>query len=114
VVRSVCVTALIIICGAFTPAFAQVDGFRQLTFDYPAGYPDWSPDGKPAITYIDWTDDQLMYIHASDADGSSWDASIIVDGIDTWNLSMTVIGQKPVICYHTTNSWNLKSAVGSF
>ena len=57
-VRFACVTAIIIICVAFTPAFAQVDGCRQLTFDYPAGYPDWSPDGQYIVFTSEWSDEE--------------------------------------------------------
>jgi Tol biopolymer transport system component len=43
-------------CCLALAAHAQEDPFTQLTFDYPAGYPDWSPCGEYIVFTSEWSE----------------------------------------------------------
>lgn len=60
-------------------------------------------NGNPAISYMDQTNTQLKYVRASNTTGSSWGASIILDGslqdVGAYT-SMEVVNGFPAITYY--------------
>ncbi|MCH7471456.1 PKD domain-containing protein [bacterium] len=58
-------------------------------------------NGNPAISYYDTTNDDLKYVRASDADGTSWGAPVAPDstgGVGQYT-SLAVVNGNPAISY---------------
>ena len=59
-------------------------------------------NGKPAISYYDGTNEDLKYVQANDADGTSWPTAVTVDSggeVGQFN-SLVVVNGKPAISYY--------------
>jgi hypothetical protein len=62
-------------------------------------------NGNPAISYCDYTNYDLMYVRANDADGSAgnWGTPVTVDSdgdLGDYDLSMAIVNGNPAISYH--------------
>ncbi|MCD6282137.1 PQQ-binding-like beta-propeller repeat protein [bacterium] len=69
-------------------------------------------DGKPAIAYYEYDNDDLKYIRADDANGSCWGTAITVDneggvGLDA---SLAVVNGYPAVSYYDGTNRDLKYA----
>lgn len=67
-------------------------------------------NGNPAISYQDGTNNDLMYVRASDASGLNWEIPIAVDSdedADGFTTSLKVIDGHPAISYHDRTNGNL-------
>lgn len=65
-------------------------------------------DGFPAVAYTAGSSGDLMFIRASDADGTSWGTEEVLDGVNSCATpSMTTIEGKPAIAYYRTNGQDL-------
>ncbi|MBE2224690.1 MAG: hypothetical protein IAF02_24330, partial [Anaerolineae bacterium] len=70
-------------------------------------------DGHPAIAYIDFTKDALMYIRATNSEGTSWGNPVLIDAEGIADnvfghgqfTSLTVIDGYPAIAYMATNAY---------
>jgi hypothetical protein len=69
-------------------------------------------NGNPAIAYLDNTNQNLKYVRASDANGTSWGAPLIVDapGNTGEHPSLSVVNGNPAICYCDTSNGKLRYA----
>ncbi|MCP4538621.1 MAG: tandem-95 repeat protein, partial [Chloroflexi bacterium] len=69
-------------------------------------------NGKPAISYYDGTNSDLKYVHATDADGSSWGTPVLVDSDGTVGQynSLAVVNGKPAISYFDATGGTLNYA----
>jgi len=58
-------------------------------------------NGNPAISYQEGSNSDLRYVRANNADGTSWDAPIIVDsaGVNGAYTSLEIVNGKPAISY---------------
>ncbi len=60
-------------------------------------------NGNPAISYFDYTNNDLKYVRASDAGGIIWGTPVTVDGAGDdvgWCTSMVVVNGNPAISYY--------------
>jgi hypothetical protein len=66
-------------------------------------------NGYPAISYVDYTNQYLMYVRATDASGSAWGTPVL---IDTTNIraqtKLLVVDGRPAIAYFDSNKDHLK------
>jgi len=67
-------------------------------------------NGRPAISYYDYTNGDLKYVRASDATGSSWDSPFTVDagGNVGKYTSLALVNGRPAISYYDVTNTNLK------
>jgi len=59
-------------------------------------------NGNPAISYFDYTNRELKYVRAADADGATWNAPVTIDTnwlISAQHTSLAVVNGKPAISY---------------
>lgn len=56
-------------------------------------------NGRPAISYSDAFNNDLEYVRANDATGTSWGAPIVLDDDGGTHTSMAVVDGKPAIAY---------------
>ena len=99
---------------ARSQALVPVWGFRALTVDS-AG--DESRDAslavvdrRPAVAYYDDTNDDLKYVRARDAAGTTWGTPLTVDSAAyvVGHVSLAVVDGCPAVAYHDFASGNLK------
>ena len=66
-------------------------------------------NGAPAISYVDFTNIELRYIRAKDANGNSWGASITVDNFGDvgYYSSLLQVNGAPAIAYLDITNGNL-------
>ena len=69
-------------------------------------------DGYPAISYYNSNTSALMYVRASDADGSAWGTPVTVDTLNDVGMftSLAVVDGNPAISYYDDDNDNLKYA----
>jgi hypothetical protein len=60
-------------------------------------------NGNPAISYYDNINYALLYIRATEPDGSSWGSPVTVDGEGRRESSLTVVNGYPAITYNNDN-----------
>ncbi len=85
------------------------------TLDAAGGPVGWEPslatvDEHPAVAYHDNTNDNLRYVRANDATGSSWGTPLTVDSdgdVGQW-ASLTVVENRPAIAYYDNTNHELK------
>ena len=68
-------------------------------------------NGNPAISYRDAANTDLKYVRALDVDGTSWNASITIDGStddDGYFTSLKVVNGKPAIAYDNFTNRELR------
>ena len=67
-------------------------------------------NGKPAIAFYDVTRQNLVYMVATDADGLSWNNSIVIDapGNVGQYASLTIVNGNPAIAYFDATNTALK------
>jgi len=67
-------------------------------------------DGRPAISYCNFSEGALMFVRAEDADGEAWGAPYTVDdeGQAGYFSSLAVVGGTPAIAYCEYESGSLK------
>ena len=97
-------TAPLYVNYSFTPKVVDADGvvggFTSLII----------VNGNPAISYLDGTNTKLMYVRATDIDGTSWGAKIVVDddGDVGYYTSMAIVNGNPAISYVDDVNGDLK------
>ncbi|MBE2281991.1 MAG: tail fiber domain-containing protein [Prosthecobacter sp.] len=67
--------------------------------------------GNPAIAYYDATAGDLLYVRASDSNGTAWTAPASIDGAANnvgQHASLAVVGSHPAIAYHDVSNLDLK------
>ena len=80
-------------------------GFRLETLDSNGSVGQFTSlvvvNGNPAISYRDDTNDDLKYVRASDADGTSWGAPVTPDSTENVgrHTSLAVVNGNPAISY---------------
>ena len=69
-------------------------------------------NGNPAISYHGGPNDDLMYIRATDANGSAWGTPLLVDGNGNfYHPSLRIVGGNPAIAYSGTGGlWYVRAA----
>jgi hypothetical protein len=69
-------------------------------------------NGRPAISYYDWDNQDLKFIQATDAGGAAWQVPITVDapGIVGYYTSLAEVNGLPAISYASPTSGELKYA----
>ena len=67
-------------------------------------------NGNPAIAYYDLAADNLVYVRATDASGTTWGTPVIIDfnGIVGSTLSLAVVAGNPAIAYKDDSNLDLK------
>lgn len=89
-------------------------GTRQIlddSSDQTGQYPSLAViDGKPAISYFDYTNSDLKYTRALDADGAAWGTHVSLDHTGEVGSfdSLAEVGGHPAISYYDTTNGNLK------
>ncbi len=63
----------------------------------------------PAIAYYDFTNTQLMFVRATNTDGTSWGTPVVVDttGAVGQYASLAVVDGRPAIAYYDATNFNL-------
>jgi hypothetical protein len=56
-------------------------------------------DGRPAIAFSSSNEDELKYVRASDVDGTSWPAPILLSSDNARNPSMDIINSNPAVAF---------------
>lgn len=67
--------------------------------------------GNPAIAYYDATAGDLLFVRASDSNGTAWAAPAVIDGAANnvgQYASLAVVGGNPAIAYHDVSNLDLK------
>jgi len=67
-------------------------------------------NGKPAMVCFDNTHDNLLYVRASDAGGSSWGTPVTIDATGTvgYYSSLCIVNGNPAISYYDATNTDLK------
>jgi mRNA-degrading endonuclease HigB of HigAB toxin-antitoxin module len=67
-------------------------------------------NGNPAIAYYDVSSENLMYVRAGDAGGTTWGTPVAVDSTDVVGMhtSLMVVNGNPAISYYDTTNLDLK------
>jgi hypothetical protein len=68
-------------------------------------------NGNPAISYYDFTNQNLKYVRATNAGGATWGGPVTVSGIGTsvgGFTSLAVVNGNPAISYYDATSFDLK------
>jgi len=70
-------------------------------------------DGAPAISYLDYTNEDLKFIEATDSNGDSWSSPVTVDsaGDVGHGTSAAVVNGHPAISYKDLTNNHLKFAI---
>lgn len=87
-----------------------------VTVDSTGDVGDWSSlaivNGRPAISYMDWTNERLKYVRAVDPYGDAWGTPEMIDGPSVSTMSSLVeINGCPAIAYCDWNTGELKFAI---
>jgi hypothetical protein len=87
-----------------------------VTVDSAGDVGDWSSlaivNGRPAISYMDWTDENLNYVRALDPYGDAWGTPVAIDGPSVAQMSsLTEINDCPAIAYCDWSTGELKFAI---
>src|SRR5207302_9642441 len=69
-------------------------------------------NGNPAISYLNVTSGDLMYVRSTDASGTGWGTPVIVDtgGNGGEATSLVVVNGNPAICYRDSSLSDVKYA----
>ncbi len=69
-------------------------------------------NGNPAISYHGGPNDDLMYLRATDANGSAWGTPLLVDGNGNfYHPSLRIVGGNPAIAYSGTGGlWYVRAS----
>jgi len=102
--------------GAFSIARTLVSVYRfgSTTVDSAGNVGRWTSlavvEGRPAIAHFDDTPDDLKYVRAADASGSSWGIPVTVDSTDSVgrDASLVVVDGRPAIAYFDATNDELK------
>lgn len=106
--------------GEFSIARTLVSVYRfgSTTVDSAGDVGPWASlavvDGCPVIAYLDATNDELKYVHADDATGSSWGTPVTVDGAgevpfySSRSVALVVVEGCPAIAYYDHANARLK------
>jgi hypothetical protein len=67
-------------------------------------------NGNPAMAYQDQGRGDLVYVRATDAQGTAWDTPVVIDNIGKvgGHISMSIVNGNPAISYLDENNGDLK------
>jgi hypothetical protein len=92
-------------------ALVSVWQFRTLTLDSTGDYASLAVvDGRPAVAYYDYSNNDLKYVRAQDASGASWAVPRTLDsaGWVGWHASLAVVDGRPAVAYYDASNGALK------
>ena len=78
------------------------------------GYPSLCEiNGFPAISYVNFTDDDVMYIRANDAEGTSWGTPVVLFNNAGEETSLVEVNGRPAVAFSAASNVNYVRALDS-
>lgn len=78
------------------------------------GYPSLCEiNGFPAISYVNFTNDDVMYVRANDAEGKTWGTPVILNNSAGEEISLVEVNGRPAVAFSDASAVNYVRALDS-